>query len=88
MLTNQVTTKISKDPLSLSHLAMALGVSWEHSCTHRIVMYFKGSKRIAEMTKSSDRPLQSQVFTIVKEGIRSASLDDVHVDLDSGGGEW
>jgi RAD51-like protein 2 len=50
VLMNQVTTKI--DNTGGSTLVPALGQTWGHICTNRVILYWKDNKRFAHLSKS------------------------------------
>ncbi len=59
MITNQMTTRISRDSTSNgtnSTLVPALGETWAHSANMRIVLTWKNNVRFANITKSSYMP--------------------------------
>ena len=72
VLMNQVTTKISAT--SASRLAPALGESWGHTCTNRVILYWKDGCRKAHLYKSPSQeattgnrflsPLRSSTLTL------------------------
>ncbi|KAI8912654.1 Rad51C protein [Gorgonomyces haynaldii] len=68
VLTNQMTTKFSKTNESL--IVPALGESWGHACTNRIVLCWQSNMRHAWMTKSPYQADQIAPFAVTSEGIR------------------
>lgn len=66
---NQVTTKFKN---ATANLVPALGVSWLHSCTNRIMMHWKHEKRFATVLKSPSRGPKTVEFAVAAEGIRDA----------------
>jgi len=77
VLTNQVTTRLgSSNPHSSSSsslsaaLAPALGESWAHSCTNRLMLDYQGSDRVARLLKSPHMKSQQLPYDITMHGIR------------------
>ena len=85
VLINQMTTRISRDISSSSsdsRLAPALGESWSHAVTHRILLTWSNnsvindqfgdvrSKRCAKLIKSSSRPCVTVLYEINRDGVR------------------
>eukprot|EP00457_Paulinella_chromatophora_P005295 gb/GEZN01005311.1/.p1 GENE.gb/GEZN01005311.1/~~gb/GEZN01005311.1/.p1 ORF type:complete len:375 (-),score=48.10 gb/GEZN01005311.1/:580-1704(-) len=69
VLTNQVTTKLDSGGFG-GRLAPALGQSWAHACTHRIMMEWEGETRCAAILKSASRPMGRVPYVVNKRGIR------------------
>ena len=65
---NQVTTKFK--PNSESYLTPALGESWAHAVTHRLMLYMEDKERIAYLYKSPSNASRKAAFRIVSRGIR------------------
>ncbi|KAA8520502.1 hypothetical protein F0562_014758 [Nyssa sinensis] len=60
VILNQVTTKYSEGSF---HLNLALGDSWSHACTNRVILYWNGNERYAYIDKSpSLRSASAPVF--------------------------
>lgn len=79
VLVNQVTTKFSKEadasPFGSSSsssfsIVPALGDSWGHMCTNRIILFWKNSERHAYLYKSPSRKSTVCSYKVVPEGIR------------------
>ena len=51
-------------------LAPALGESWSHACTSRVLLFWKGSERWARIIKSPSRKQAACRYTISRDGIR------------------
>ena len=67
LLTNQMTTRITRDQVTNgtnSALVPALGETWAHSANMRIVLTWKNTRRIANITKSSYMPDASIYYKI------------------------
>ncbi|KAK1262206.1 hypothetical protein QJS04_geneDACA020546 [Acorus gramineus] len=71
VLLNQVTTKFTEGSFQLS---FALGDSWSHACTNRIILYWNGDERYAYIDKSPSLPSASAPFAVTNKGIRNAVL--------------
>ncbi|XP_058104617.1 DNA repair protein RAD51 homolog 3 isoform X2 [Magnolia sinica] len=69
VLLNQVTTKITGGSFQLT---LALGDSWSHACTNRIILYWSGNERHAYIDKSPSLPSASAPFSVTGKGIRNA----------------
>eukprot|EP00803_Ostreobium_quekettii_P000806 evm.model.scf_655.5 EVM.evm.TU.scf_655.5 scf_655:56748-63748(+) len=65
---NQVTTKVltGKD----SKLVPALGDTWSHCASSRVILYWQGRQRYAHLYKSPYLPAQTAPYWVDKEGIR------------------
>lgn len=70
VLLNQATTKFTEGS---SHFTLALGESWSHACTNRIILYWKGSERYAYIDKSPSLRSASAPFLVTSKGIRNSS---------------
>ncbi|XP_041456773.1 DNA repair protein RAD51 homolog 3-like [Lytechinus variegatus] len=68
VLTNQMTTKIGE---GTSHLVPALGESWGHACTIRLILYWKQAQRFANLYKSPSKQEATVPFQITQAGVRS-----------------
>jgi len=67
VLMNQMTTKVTNNE---SQLIPALGESWGHSCTNRIILYWKHGKRHAYLYKSPMMKADTIAYSVTSEGIR------------------
>ncbi|CAH3110472.1 unnamed protein product [Porites lobata] len=68
---NQMTTRVKSTQLSQSHLVPALGESWGHASTIRIVLYWEDNQRFANLYKSPSRQETTSVpFQITEGGVR------------------
>lgn len=70
ILMNQVTTKFSGGS---AKLVPALGESWSHACTNRVILYWIGGERHAYLFKSPSLPSTTAPFAVTSEGIRGLS---------------
>ncbi|XP_072985892.1 DNA repair protein RAD51 homolog 3 isoform X3 [Typha latifolia] len=70
VLLNQVTTKFTEGSFQLT---LALGDSWSHSCTNRVILYWNGNDRYAYIDKSPSLPSASAPFSVTGKGIRNAT---------------
>lgn len=73
VLVNQVTTQTVGD---ISKLVPAMGVSWSHICTNRIILHWTEGQRTAYVYKSPSLRNQSAPYFITSSGIRG--LPDVN----------
>ncbi|KAL5728100.1 DNA repair protein rad51c [Ranunculus cassubicifolius] len=69
ILLNQVTTKFTDGSFQLT---LALGDSWSHSCTNRIILYWNGSERYAHIDKSPSLRSASASYSVTSKGIRNS----------------
>ncbi|XP_078167017.1 RAS associated with diabetes protein 51C [Carex rostrata] len=67
VLLNQVTTKFTDGSFQLT---LALGDSWSHSCTNRIILHWNGNERCAYIEKSPSLPSASAPYLVTGKGIR------------------
>ncbi|KAI8106873.1 hypothetical protein M9434_001527 [Picochlorum sp. BPE23] len=70
VLMNHVTTKILGE--GKSRIVPALGDSWAHAATNRLICYWKDRKRYAFLFKSPHLPAAAAEFRISKDGVRTA----------------
>ncbi|KAJ0964153.1 hypothetical protein J5N97_029275 [Dioscorea zingiberensis] len=70
VLMNQVTTKFTEGSFQLT---LALGDSWSHSCTNRVILYWNGNDRHAYLDKSPYLRSASAHFSVTGKGIRDAT---------------
>ncbi|XP_031487561.1 DNA repair protein RAD51 homolog 3 isoform X2 [Nymphaea colorata] len=70
VLLNQVTSKFANGTF---HLTLALGESWSHACTNRVILYWSGNDRFASIDKSSSLPAASAPYSVTSLGIRNAA---------------
>ncbi|KAJ3326431.1 DNA repair protein rad51c [Blyttiomyces sp. JEL0837] len=75
VMTNQMTTQIIKvGSIEKSSLVPALGESWGHACTVRVLLFWKHNVRHALLAKSPNMPER-----IVKYDVTSGGITD-HVE--------
>ncbi|XP_068677791.1 DNA repair protein RAD51 homolog 3-like isoform X2 [Montipora foliosa] len=67
---NQMTTRIKTSQFEQSHLIPALGESWGHASTIRIVLYWEENQRFANLYKSPSRQEMTVPFQITGDGVR------------------
>ncbi|KAJ7387091.1 DNA repair protein rad51c [Desmophyllum pertusum] len=67
---NQMTTRVKSGQLGQSHLIPALGESWGHASTIRIVLYWEDNLRFANLYKSPSRREMTVPFQITADGVR------------------
>ncbi|KAK8946014.1 hypothetical protein KSP40_PGU011519 [Platanthera guangdongensis] len=65
---NQVTTKRTDGSFQLT---LALGDTWSHSCTNRVILHWDGNDRRAYVEKSPSLPQASASFSVTGKGIRN-----------------
>lgn len=64
---NQMTTKMTDGG---SILTPALGESWGHSCTNRVILYWKDGQRYAHLYKSPTNKSDTVPYQVTSSGIR------------------
>uniref|UniRef100_A0A0D3EQF6 DNA repair protein RAD51 homolog 3 n=1 Tax=Oryza barthii TaxID=65489 RepID=A0A0D3EQF6_9ORYZ len=69
VLLNQVTTKFTEGSFQLT---LALGDSWSHSCTNRLILYWNGNERYGYLDKSPSLPVASAPYAVTVKGVRDA----------------
>lgn len=70
VLMNQVTSKPGSSTASgSSEIVPALGESWAHTCSARVMLYWAGSQRRAHLYKSAFHPSATAAYTITHRGI-------------------
>jgi len=67
---NQMTTRVKSSQLGQPHLIPALGESWGHASTIRIVLYWEDNQRFANLYKSPSRQEMTVPFQITEGGVR------------------
>mmetsp|Transcript_18554 Transcript_18554/g.60451 ORF Transcript_18554/g.60451 Transcript_18554/m.60451 type:complete len:337 (+) Transcript_18554:212-1222(+) len=65
---NQVTTKFGKDGRAWQ--APALGDSFAHACTTRVILFWQEGQRFAHLFKSPRLPQDTAAFAVTPDGIR------------------
>ncbi|XP_042052045.1 DNA repair protein RAD51 homolog 3-like [Salvia splendens] len=78
VLLNQVTTKFVEGSFQLT---LALGDSWAHATTNRIILYWNGNERRAFIDKSPSLPSASSPYTVTGRGIRNSTSNCKRVKL-------
>eukprot|EP00079_Xenopus_tropicalis_P033319 XP_017947090.1 PREDICTED: DNA repair protein RAD51 homolog 3 isoform X2 [Xenopus tropicalis] len=71
VLTNQMTTKIGP---SDSKLVPALGESWGHASTIRLVLHWKSKQRFVTLCKSPSQKKATVPYGITSQGFRDAEI--------------
>eukprot|EP00890_Picochlorum_soloecismus_P002830 jgi/Picsp_1/3548/NSC_06386-R1_rad51 homolog c ( cerevisiae) len=69
VLMNQMTTRIAAE--GQSRLVPALGDSWAHAATNRILLYWKDDSRFAFLFKSPIMPASTSEYVVANAGIRT-----------------
>ncbi|XP_058967481.2 DNA repair protein RAD51 homolog 3 [Pocillopora verrucosa] len=80
---NQMTTRVKPTQLGQSHLIPALGESWGHASTIRVVLYWEDNQRFANLYKSPSRQEMIIPFQITADGVRDCftnTLQQSHKD--------
>ncbi|XP_057807382.1 DNA repair protein RAD51 homolog 3 [Salvia miltiorrhiza] len=67
---NQVTSKFVEGSFQLT---LALGDSWAHAATNRIILYWDGNERYAYIDKSPSLPSASAPYAVTGRGIRNST---------------
>ncbi|XP_015223310.2 DNA repair protein RAD51 homolog 3 isoform X1 [Lepisosteus oculatus] len=75
-LTNQMTTKLGK---SQSMLVPALGESWGHAATQRLLLHWEGPSRFASLYKSPSQREATVPFQITAQGFRDVPPADLQL---------
>ncbi|XXG75953.1 hypothetical protein AAC387_Pa08g0414 [Persea americana] len=78
VLLNQVTTKFIDGSFQLT---LALGDSWSHACTNRVILYWNGNERYAYIDKSPSLQSASASFSVMSKGIRSATSNSKRIKV-------
>ncbi|XP_024992828.1 DNA repair protein RAD51 homolog 3 [Cynara cardunculus var. scolymus] len=76
VLLNQVTTKYSDGSF---HLALALGDSWSHASTNRIILHWNGNERYAYIDKSPSLKSASAPYSVTAKGIRNSASNNKRI---------
>uniref|UniRef100_A0A2K6GB27 DNA repair protein RAD51 homolog 3 n=1 Tax=Propithecus coquereli TaxID=379532 RepID=A0A2K6GB27_PROCO len=71
ILTNQMTTKIDKNQ---ALLVPALGESWGHAATIRLIFHWDRKQRLATLYKSPSQKESTVLFQITPQGFRDAAV--------------
>ncbi|XP_058558781.1 DNA repair protein RAD51 homolog 3 isoform X2 [Neofelis nebulosa] len=69
LLTNQMTTKIDRNQ---ALLVPALGESWGHAATIRLIFHWDQNQRLATLCKSPSQKESTVLFQITPQGFRDA----------------
>lgn len=73
VLTNQLTTRVKG---TQSHLVPALGETWGHTPTVRLLLKWAGSRRLATILKSPCQMESTVQYQITSEGFRDADQSE------------
>jgi RAD51-like protein 2 len=74
---NQMTTKMAADARTgerRASMVPALGETWAHACTNRLLLTARGDQRIARLDKSPSRPRGEAPYLITASGLRGPPL--------------
>ncbi|XP_072043905.1 DNA repair protein RAD51 homolog 3-like [Amphiura filiformis] len=72
VLTNQMTTKVGGHN-GHSHLVPALGESWGHASTIRLILFWRNSQRYATLYKSPSKQEMTVPYDITLSGVRTVT---------------
>lgn len=75
---NQVTTKYVNGSYQLT---LALGDSWSHASTNRLILYWNDNERCAYIDKSPSLPSASASYSVTAKGIRNATSISKRIKL-------
>ncbi|KAI4382056.1 hypothetical protein MLD38_008064 [Melastoma candidum] len=78
VLLNQVTTKHIEGSV---HMTLALGDSWSHACTNRIILYWNGDERYAHIAKSPSLQSAAAPYMIYGRGIGNSKPGDERIKV-------
>lgn len=75
VLMNQVTTKLGERGGGgaaevAARLVPALGDSWAHAATSRVILHWQEDRRHAFIYKSPTQPAQSAEYRVSRDGVR------------------
>uniref|UniRef100_A0A7S1SLP5 DNA repair protein RAD51 homolog 3 n=2 Tax=Tetraselmis chuii TaxID=63592 RepID=A0A7S1SLP5_9CHLO len=75
VLINQVTTKVRQERTGGggSRLVPALGDSWAHAATSRVILFWHEGQRFAHLHKSPSRPSTTVPYAVTAAGIRDVA---------------
>ncbi|KAG0573909.1 hypothetical protein KC19_VG220600 [Ceratodon purpureus] len=79
VLVNQVTHKVTSEGF---RTVPALGESWSHVCTNRLMVYWMDGQRYAHLAKSPSLPVGTAPYVITEEGVRDAHESHKRIKLD------
>jgi len=80
VLVNQITTKVAADGgvgSTRAKLVPALGESWAHMATSRLILFWSGEQRYAHLHKSPSRPAATVPYFVTAAGIRGTPVDEI-----------
>ncbi|KAI9080009.1 hypothetical protein K1719_038074 [Acacia pycnantha] len=78
VMLNQVTTKFIDGSFQLT---LALGDSWSHMCTNRIILYWNNNERYAFIDKSPSLKSASASYSVTSRGIRNSSSSSKRIKM-------
>jgi RAD51-like protein 2 len=84
VVTNQMTTKVVSRTLGDQQVMVpALGDSWGHSCTNRIILFWRNKVRHAWLVKSAVAqdmlvPFDITVFHLTRRRELGIALENIH----------
>ncbi|XP_044925909.1 DNA repair protein RAD51 homolog 3 isoform X3 [Mustela lutreola] len=77
LLTNQMTTKIDRNQ---ALLVPALGESWGHAATIRLIFHWDQKQRLATLYKSPSQKESTVLFQITPQGFRDAVVSSLQTE--------
>nr|DBA33419.1 TPA: hypothetical protein GDO54_001106 [Pyxicephalus adspersus] len=77
ILTNQMTTRIGPTE---SYLVPALGDSWAHAATSRLILNWEGKQRCATLCKSPSQKERTVQYQITHQGFRDVQTSQPQMD--------
>ncbi|MEW5299302.1 MAG: hypothetical protein WDW38_003392 [Sanguina aurantia] len=83
VLMNQVTTRFMED--QTSKLVPALGDSWGHAATTRVILYWQEAERFAFVFKSPCMPQATAAYRVTQSGVRGMRPADSKRGPDAAG---
>ncbi|KAF7826024.1 DNA repair protein RAD51-like protein 3 [Senna tora] len=78
VMLNQVTTKHIEGSFQLT---LALGDSWSHMCTNRIILFWNSNERLAYIDKSPSLKSASAPYSVTSRGIRNSTSSSKRVKM-------
>ncbi|CAH1231070.1 DNA repair protein RAD51 homolog 3-like [Branchiostoma lanceolatum] len=81
VLVNQMTTKMGHSGDGQAHLVPALGESWGHASTIRVLLFWEAGCRYARLYKSPSREEATVPYQVTVAGIRDVCIPNNMQDL-------
>ncbi|XP_019620165.1 PREDICTED: DNA repair protein RAD51 homolog 3-like [Branchiostoma belcheri] len=83
VLVNQMTTKMGHSGDGQAHLVPALGESWGHASTIRVLLFWEAGYRYARLYKSPTREEATVPYQVTMAGIRDVCIPNSTQDVTS-----